>query len=417
MIGSLMYLTASRPDIMFAVCACARFQVTLKTSHLLAIKRIFRYLKGKPTLGLWYSRDSLFELVAILLSVNMHGALKIGSLLLEVVRFLGQQLISWQVGDRMERAATIASSLEAEQDNGSGPRCQDTILRDVDAQTRFETTSKESNDPPLSRGYTLRSGEDSMKLLELMELCTKLSNMLHKNRKSDLVIGLLTAVRHNFVLPVQVNAAEGDSINTSIQVNGERQIQALIDKKKVILTEISIRSDLHLEDAGGQEERGGPTVVIKLETTKDDSIGDSPSNVHLSVDAQAKEIADLKKRVQKLERKKEIKNYRIKKIKESWGEKRRKDATTRNFKETKNWKLVVKRDSEQEEVEVDDEAELKKHMVIVKDDEIAIDAIPLATKPPVIVEYKLLKEGIMVHYQLIRADGSSKRYSSMIRML
>ncbi|GKD19690.1 putative ribonuclease H-like domain-containing protein [Tanacetum coccineum] len=54
MIGSLMYLTASRPDIMFAVCACSRFQVTLKTSHLNAVKRIFRYLKGKPKLGLWY---------------------------------------------------------------------------------------------------------------------------------------------------------------------------------------------------------------------------------------------------------------------------------------------------------------------------------------------------------------------------
>ncbi|GKD15649.1 uncharacterized mitochondrial protein-like protein, partial [Tanacetum coccineum] len=64
MIGSLMYLTASRPHIMFVVCACARFQVTTKTSHLLAVKRIFRYLKGKPTLGLRYSRDSPFELVA-----------------------------------------------------------------------------------------------------------------------------------------------------------------------------------------------------------------------------------------------------------------------------------------------------------------------------------------------------------------
>ncbi|GJY33306.1 putative ribonuclease H-like domain-containing protein [Tanacetum coccineum] len=64
MIGSLMYLTASRPDIMFAVCACARFQVTPKTLHLLAVKRTLRYLKGKPTLGLWYSKDSPFELVA-----------------------------------------------------------------------------------------------------------------------------------------------------------------------------------------------------------------------------------------------------------------------------------------------------------------------------------------------------------------
>ncbi|GJV45172.1 putative ribonuclease H-like domain-containing protein [Tanacetum coccineum] len=74
-----------------------------------------------------------------------------------------------ELGDRMEKAATTASSLEAEQDSGSGPRCQDTILGDVDAQTRFEITSKQSIDPPLSRGYTLRSGEDSMKLLELME--------------------------------------------------------------------------------------------------------------------------------------------------------------------------------------------------------------------------------------------------------
>ncbi|GJU36897.1 putative ribonuclease H-like domain-containing protein, partial [Tanacetum coccineum] len=73
MIGSLMYLTASRPDIMFAVCACARFQVTPKTSHLLAVKRIFRYLKGTPTLGLWYPRDSLFELVSYTDSDNARA--------------------------------------------------------------------------------------------------------------------------------------------------------------------------------------------------------------------------------------------------------------------------------------------------------------------------------------------------------
>ncbi|GJZ45506.1 reverse transcriptase domain-containing protein [Tanacetum coccineum] len=64
MIGSLMYLTASRPDIMFAVCACSRFQVTPKTSHLSVVKRIFRYLKGKPKLGLWYPRVSSFDLEA-----------------------------------------------------------------------------------------------------------------------------------------------------------------------------------------------------------------------------------------------------------------------------------------------------------------------------------------------------------------
>nr|GEU41706.1 putative ribonuclease H-like domain-containing protein [Tanacetum cinerariifolium] len=64
MSSSLMYLTSSRPDIMFAVCACACFQVTSKVSHLHAVKRIFRYLKGKPHLGMWYPKDSLFNLVA-----------------------------------------------------------------------------------------------------------------------------------------------------------------------------------------------------------------------------------------------------------------------------------------------------------------------------------------------------------------
>ncbi|GJX03116.1 hypothetical protein Tco_0189032 [Tanacetum coccineum] len=64
MIGSLMYLTSSRPDIMFIVCACARYQVNPKVSHLHAMKRIFRYLKGQPKLGLWYPKDSLFDLVA-----------------------------------------------------------------------------------------------------------------------------------------------------------------------------------------------------------------------------------------------------------------------------------------------------------------------------------------------------------------
>nr|GFB11878.1 hypothetical protein [Tanacetum cinerariifolium] len=64
MIGSLMYLTASRPDIMFAFCACARHQVTPKECHLHAVKRIFRYLNGHPKLGLWYPKASPFDIVA-----------------------------------------------------------------------------------------------------------------------------------------------------------------------------------------------------------------------------------------------------------------------------------------------------------------------------------------------------------------
>ncbi|GJX47676.1 hypothetical protein Tco_0272866 [Tanacetum coccineum] len=71
----------------------------------------------------------------------------------------------------MERATTSASNLEAEQDIVV-PGAKVTILRGAEAQTRFEAASKQSNDLPLSRVNTLRSGEDNMKLMELMELCT-----------------------------------------------------------------------------------------------------------------------------------------------------------------------------------------------------------------------------------------------------
>ncbi|GJU78020.1 putative ribonuclease H-like domain-containing protein [Tanacetum coccineum] len=95
MIGSLMYVTASRPDIMFAVCACSRFQVTPKTSHLSAVKRIFRYLKGKPKLGLWYPRESSFDLESYSDSdyagANLDRKSTTGG-----CQFLGRRLITWQ---------------------------------------------------------------------------------------------------------------------------------------------------------------------------------------------------------------------------------------------------------------------------------------------------------------------------------
>ncbi|GJS06167.1 hypothetical protein Tco_0362963 [Tanacetum coccineum] len=63
MIGILLYLTASRPDIMFSVCLCARFQEAPKTSHLEAVKRIFRYINGTRHLGLWYPNGTDIETV------------------------------------------------------------------------------------------------------------------------------------------------------------------------------------------------------------------------------------------------------------------------------------------------------------------------------------------------------------------
>ncbi|GJY58508.1 hypothetical protein Tco_0458400 [Tanacetum coccineum] len=286
MIGSLMYLTASRPDITFAVCACARFQVTPKTSHFHAVKKIFRYLKGQPKLGLWYPRDSPFDLEAYSDSDYAGASIDMNSTT-GGCQFLGKRLISWQckkqtivanstteaeyvtavnccgqsnplnppstappevlsqvttvaasqppkdpntyrrtkrgqntkvpqsggspnkVGDEaineemfdsVERAATTASSLEAEQasgninktqftttlnepsflelGSGSGPWRQETMGGGgMQAQTRSKGVSNLSSDPPLSGGHTLRSGEDSME--HQIELTNNVPNTPH----------------------------------------------------------------------------------------------------------------------------------------------------------------------------------------------------------------------------------------------
>ncbi|GJZ97911.1 putative ribonuclease H-like domain-containing protein, partial [Tanacetum coccineum] len=95
MIGSLMYLTSSRPDIMFVVCARARFQVTPKVSHLHDVKRIFRYLKGQSKLGLWYPKDSPFDLEAYTDSDYANASLDRKSTT-GGCQFFGSRLISWQ---------------------------------------------------------------------------------------------------------------------------------------------------------------------------------------------------------------------------------------------------------------------------------------------------------------------------------
>nr|GEU75509.1 putative ribonuclease H-like domain-containing protein [Tanacetum cinerariifolium] len=110
MIGSLMYLTSSRPDIMFAVCACAHFQVTPKALHLHAVKMIFRYLKGKPHLGLWYLKDSPFDLVAYSDS-DYAGASLDRKSTTRGCQFLGCRLISWQC---KKQTVVATSSTEVE---------------------------------------------------------------------------------------------------------------------------------------------------------------------------------------------------------------------------------------------------------------------------------------------------------------
>ena len=94
MVGSLLYLTASRPDIMFATCLCARFQADPRISHLISIKRIFRYLKGTPNLSIWYPRDSGFDLIGFS-DANYAGCRIDRKSTTGTCHFLGNKLVSW----------------------------------------------------------------------------------------------------------------------------------------------------------------------------------------------------------------------------------------------------------------------------------------------------------------------------------
>nr|GFA28090.1 uncharacterized mitochondrial protein AtMg00810-like [Tanacetum cinerariifolium] len=109
MIGSLMYVTSSRPDIVFATCMCARYQANPNVHHVSAVKRIFCYLKGTINLGLYYPKDSGFDLTAYLDADNAGCHLDQKSTS-GSVQFLGDKLVCWSSKKQNCVSISIAES-------------------------------------------------------------------------------------------------------------------------------------------------------------------------------------------------------------------------------------------------------------------------------------------------------------------
>nr|GFA80381.1 uncharacterized mitochondrial protein AtMg00810-like [Tanacetum cinerariifolium] len=110
MVGSLMYLTASRPGLVFAVCMCARYQAKPTKKHLEVIKRVFRYLKGTINWGLWYPKDTIMALTAYA-DTDQAGCQDTRRSTLGSAQFLRDKLVNWS--SKKQQSSTI-STTEAE---------------------------------------------------------------------------------------------------------------------------------------------------------------------------------------------------------------------------------------------------------------------------------------------------------------
>ncbi|GJS05576.1 putative ribonuclease H-like domain-containing protein [Tanacetum coccineum] len=300
MIGSLMYLTASRPDIMFAVCACARFQVTPKASHLHAVKRIFRYLKHQPKLGLWYPRDSPFELEAFSDS-DYAGASLDRKSTTGGCQFLGRRLISWQC-----KKQTIMANSTTEAEYVAAAHCCGQVLwiqnQMMDYGFNFMNTKIHiDNESTICvvknpvyhsrtkhieiRHHFIRDCYEK-RLIDVLKIhtdsnvadlltkgfdVTRISMDLRMDRCSagkfySSMVYLRYALTHNPTIYDSLVKQFWQTATVRTLANGTQQLVASIDSKEYNITEASVRSKLQLADATGIHNLSDAEIYAGLAT-------------------------------------------------------------------------------------------------------------------------------------------------------
>ncbi|GJW84151.1 putative ribonuclease H-like domain-containing protein [Tanacetum coccineum] len=263
MIGSLMYLTSSRPDIMFIVCACARYQVNPKVSHLHDVKRIFRYLKGQPKLGLWYPKHSPFDLVAYTNSDYARASLDRKSTI-GGCHFLGCRLISCQC---KKQIVVANSTTEAEYVAASS--CCGQVLW---IQNQLLDYGVNAGDSKL---MLLGKAKKSVKLMmeklfriELELMLVKV-NAIEESDGFEQIVDFLNAhsIRRALTINPTIYISCIEQFWSTVKaktINGEVQLHALVDDKKIIVTEASVRRDLQLEDEEGIDCSPNSTIFEQL---------------------------------------------------------------------------------------------------------------------------------------------------------
>ncbi|GJT23464.1 putative ribonuclease H-like domain-containing protein [Tanacetum coccineum] len=346
MIGSLMYLTSSRPDIIFAVCACARFQVTPKVSHLHAVKRIFRYLKSQPKLGLWYPKDSLFDLEAYSDS-DYAGAIANSTTEAEYVAAAsccGQVLlIQNQMLDYGYNFMNTKIFI-----NNESTIC---IVKNPVFHSKTKHIEiihhfiRDSNEKKLIQMIKIHTDQNVIDLLTKAFDVGRFQYLIAtaNDEIQVSVVGLTFYYELMVNLTIYTSCIKQFWATAKAKtVNGEVQIQALVDGKKVIVTEMSVRRALQLKDVEGTECLPNATIFAELERigrkqrkdtevpqpsgfTKpitDEAANEEHVHVHsndplLSENiktSQAAEITKLKERVKKLERRNKSRTPGLKRL-------------------------------------------------------------------------------------------------------
>ncbi|GJX57037.1 putative ribonuclease H-like domain-containing protein [Tanacetum coccineum] len=238
MIGSLMYLTASRPDIQFAVSACSRHQVTPLTSNLNAVKKIFKYLKGQPKLGLWYPRDSPFVLEAYSDSdyAGSHGDRKSTT---GGCQFLGRRLISWQC---KKQTIVATSSTEAE------------YVAAANCCGQFPLVAL-----PVPTGRTIPAG---LVIIFRVDFSLRVGFLEKPKGSADYheVLDFLRsshiryAISHDPLIYDSLVKQFWSTASLGTFEEGPPAIIATIDRTPYTITESLVRSQLQLDDEGGVED-------------------------------------------------------------------------------------------------------------------------------------------------------------------
>ncbi|GJT71156.1 putative ribonuclease H-like domain-containing protein, partial [Tanacetum coccineum] len=286
MIGSLMYLTASRPDIMFAVCACSRFQVTPKTSHLSAVKRIFRYLKGKPKLGLWYPRVSSFDLESYSDSdyagANLDRKSTTGG-----CQFLGRTFLGSAKSRPLWLLLLLKQNmllLQAAVGKFCGFRIKYTYEKKLIQVLKIHTDDNVAD--LLTKAFDVSRGlkgfRESLSRAtngtEALLLLTLFFLWLDKRSSIHFALTVSPTVSTTFVEQFWTSAK-------SKTINNVRHITAKVAGKSVSISEASIRSDLRFDDADGIDTLPNQAIfnAIQQMGSKSTSWDQIPTNIATAV--------------------------------------------------------------------------------------------------------------------------------------